>query len=55
MTYLPPEGMGNCMFFLSWYTDEYQHWVLHMQLDMDYEEAGGPLDAPIERKPFPYD
>lgn len=45
-------AMPSDLLLLALFTDEYQKWVLHMPLDMDFDWAGGPLDAPIERKLF---
>jgi len=50
--YAYPGGIPSDLLLLALLTDEYQLWVLHEPLDSDFDYAGGPLDAPIERKPF---
>jgi len=50
--YAYPGGVPNDLWVQALLTDEYQPWVLHEPLDLDFDYAGGPLDAPIERKPF---
>ncbi len=50
--YAYPEGIPSDLWLLSLLTDEYQPWVLHEPMDLDFNYAGGPLDAPIERKSF---